>query len=213
MPNRSNPEAPGPALPRAENERAIWLRVGTLIDGVSDRPARRAQVVYNRHGILWVGNDRALPPAAIINHGRTQPHLDLPDYTLLPGLIEAHAHFFLEGGELDGAKRSAWLRRSGDELLGAGAQGGWALVRLGVIAVRDAGDKDGVGLALSKLYQSPDRLLMPYVDSPGPAIHRKGRYGGFMGEPMEAHSTLNECVKARVAAGADRIKLIPTGNY
>jgi imidazolonepropionase-like amidohydrolase len=52
---------------------------------------------------------------------------------------------------------------------------------------------------------------MPYVDSPGAAIHRKGRYGSFMAEPLESFNSLNDCVEARVRAGADRIKLIPTG--
>jgi imidazolonepropionase-like amidohydrolase len=85
------------------------------------------------------------------------------------------------------------------------------LVRLGIIAVRDAGDKNGVGLALSKLYASGQRPAMPYVDSPGAAIHHKGRYGSFMAEPIEDFDTLKHCVEARVAAGADRIKLIPTG--
>ena len=52
---------------------------------------------------------------------------------------------------------------------------------------------------------------MPYIDSPGAAIHHRGRYGSFMGEPIEDFSTAAECVAARVNAGADRIKLIPTG--
>lgn len=55
------------------------------------------------------------------------------------------------------------------------------------------------------------RPPMPYLDSPGAAIHRRGRYGSFMGEPLEDHADADACVAARVAAGADRIKLIPTG--
>ena len=84
-------------------------------------------------------------------------------------------------------------------------------MRLGIIATRDAGDKDGVGLALSKLYASGGPPLMPYVDSPGAAIHHRGRYGAFMAEPFEDCLTPRQCVEARVKAGADRIKLIPTG--
>jgi imidazolonepropionase-like amidohydrolase len=52
---------------------------------------------------------------------------------------------------------------------------------------------------------------MPYVDSPGAAIHHQGRYGSFMAEPMENFASPGKCVEARVKAGADRIKLIPTG--
>ena len=75
------------------------------------------------------------------------------------------------------------------------------LVRLGIIAARDAGDKDGVGLALSKLYSSAERPLMPYVDSPGAAIHHRGRYGSFMAEPFEDCLTPRQCVEARVRPG------------
>ena len=52
---------------------------------------------------------------------------------------------------------------------------------------------------------------MPYVDSPGAAIHHKGRYGSFMADPIENHASLRACVESRIKAGADRIKLIPTG--
>jgi imidazolonepropionase-like amidohydrolase len=52
---------------------------------------------------------------------------------------------------------------------------------------------------------------MPYVDSPGAAIHHRGRYGSFMAEPFEDCLIPRQCVEERVKAGADRIKLIPTG--
>jgi imidazolonepropionase-like amidohydrolase len=126
-------------------------------------------------------------------------------------LTDAHTHFFLEGGELDPDKRSAFLKQSPTELLDQACRRLERLVRLGIIATRDAGDKDGVGLALSRLYSGAGRPLMPYVDSPGAAIHHRGRYGGFMAEPFEDCLTPRQCVEARVKAGADRIKLIPTG--
>jgi imidazolonepropionase-like amidohydrolase len=130
---------------------------------------------------------------------------------LLPGLIDAHAHFFLEGGELDLDKRAAYLKQSPEELLRLARARLEKLVRLGVTAVRDAGDKHGVGLALSKLCAGADRPLMPYVDSPGTAIHHHGNYGSFMAEPIKNFPSPRHCVEDRVRSGADRIKLIPTG--
>lgn len=196
-------------IPAAASGRSVWLRVGTLLDGISTKPLRDANVVYDNSNILFAGE--TLPPGELLNPGQRQPDADLPDHTLLPGLIEAHAHLFLEGGELNLEKRSAYLKQSPEELLKAARPRLEKLVRLGVVAVRDAGDKDGVGLALSKLYTSPERPLMPYLDSPGAAIHHKGRYGSFMGEPLENHASPRACVESRVNAGADRIKLIPTG--
>ncbi|HEY1490625.1 MAG TPA: amidohydrolase family protein, partial [Verrucomicrobiae bacterium] len=196
-------------VPTATDGCRVWLRVGTLVDGVSFKPLRKAHVVYDQNEILFVGENS--PPADLLNPNQRQPDLDLPDYTLLPGLIEAHAHLFLEGGELNLDTRAAYLKQTPEELLRHARSRLEKLVRLGVIAVRDAGDKDGVGLALSNLYKSTNHPVMPYLDSPGAAIHHRGRYGGFMADALENYASPLACVGNRVKAGADRIKLIPTG--
>jgi imidazolonepropionase-like amidohydrolase len=183
--------------------------VGTLVDGVSTRPLRNAHIVYDRDQILYAGENS--PPRDLVNSDQQAPDSDLAGFALLPGLIDAHTHLFLEGAELDLDKRSAYLNQSPEELLRHARARLDKIVRLGVIAVRDAGDKQGVGLALSKLNESPSRPLMPYVDSPGAAIHHQGRYGSFMAEPISDCGTPRDCVAARVSAGADRIKLIATG--
>jgi imidazolonepropionase-like amidohydrolase len=208
-------------IPAATAGRQVWLRVGTLIDGSGSAgsgsagpgatPLRNAHVVYSKAGILYAGADT--PPADLVKNGHTAtaPDAELPDYTLLPGLIDAHTHIFLEGGELDLDKRAAFLKQSPEELLELARARLEKIVGIGVTAMRDCGDKDGVGLALSRLCSSPDRPLMPYIDSPGAAIHHRGRYGSFMAEPLESFRTAAECVAVRVNAGADRIKLIPSG--
>jgi imidazolonepropionase-like amidohydrolase len=201
----------GKVLPAASVERRVWLRVGTLLDGVSTRPLRKVNVVYDAKQILFVGGTESLPPAEVLNPGQRVPDWEGLEWTLLPGLIEAHAHLFLEGGELNLEKRAAYLKQSSAELLQAAKGRLEKLVRLGIIGVRDAGDKDGVGLALSRLCESATRPVMPYLDSPGAAIHHAGRYGSFMGEALEKYASARECVEGRVKAGADRIKLIPTG--
>jgi imidazolonepropionase-like amidohydrolase len=196
-------------IPPATDQRRVWLRVGTLLDGVSSTARRGVHVVYDRKSILFA--DEELPPRDLVNAGQKEPDCNLSGFTLLPGLIDAHTHFFLEGGQLDPDQRAAWLKQSPAELLDRAVARLETLVRLGVIAARDAGDKDGVGLALSKLYALGRRPLMPYVDSPGAAIHHRGHYGNFMAEPFEDCLTPAQCVEARVKSGADRIKLIPTG--
>ncbi len=191
----------------------VWLHVGTMLDGTSTRPCRDAHLVYNAAKILFVGIDGRTPPRELLRAGQTAPDYSAPDATLLPGLIEAHAHLFLEGGELNADKRAAYLQQTPDQLLALAKERLSKLVRYGIAGVRDAGDKDGVGLALSKLCAAGNasRPLMPYVESPGAAIHHKGRYGSFMADAIENHASLRAVVESRVAAGADRIKLIPTG--
>src|ERR1700733_6141688 len=118
------------------DDRRVWLRVGTLLDVVSTAPLRNANVVYDRKSILFASED--LPPRELLNAGHTEPDHDLPQYTLLPGLTDAHTHFFLEGGELDADKRSAFLKQNPAELLEYAKQRLERLVRLGIIATRDA---------------------------------------------------------------------------
>jgi len=187
----------------------LWLRVGELIDGASSQPLKDAHLVYDAHEIRYAGVET--PPAGLVREGQAKPDAELPEHTVMPGLTEAHAHLFLEGGELNSVKRPAYLKQEPAALLDNALKRLGRLARLGVIAVRDAGDKDGVGLALSKLYGSANHPLMPYVESPGAAIHRRGRYGSFMGRPVEDSASPAECVAARVRDGADRIKLIATG--
>lgn len=198
------------SIPWASDKRSVWLRMGIVLDGFSAEPLKDIHVLYDANSIRYVGSAENLPPAELLNPGQTQPDAELHDYTLLPGLVEAHAHLFLEGGELNFEKRNACLKQTPQELLRAAHRRLERLVKIGVIAIRDAGDKHGVGLALSKLYEKEDKPIMPYVDSPGAAINRKGRYGGFMAEPLENHPSLKACVQARIHAGADRIKLIAT---
>ncbi|MFP5229575.1 MAG: amidohydrolase family protein [Acidobacteriota bacterium] len=197
-----------PSVPTATGARRVWLRVGTMLDGVSTAPRRDVHLVYDKDRIHFVGEES---PVREMVPGQQAPDADLPEATLLPGLIDAHTHLFLEGGELDPAKRSAYLKQAPEQLLKLALPRLEKLLRLGVIGCRDAGDKDGVGLALSKLSSSPQRPLMPYVDSPGAAIHHRGRYGSFMAGAMEDCGSCALCVQERVRAGADRIKLIATG--
>ncbi len=197
--------------PAATRAHPVWLRVGTLLDGSAGPPLRNAHIVYDCDEIKFVGADGRTPPPEILRPGQTAPDLDAPEATLLPGLTDAHAHLFLEGGEMDPAKRAAYLRQTPAEFLAHARARLAPLVRLGITAVRDAGDRHGVGLTLQKLSSEPGRPLMPFVESPGAAIFHRGRYGAFMAGAIEDYPTPRACVEARIAAGAGRIKLIPTG--
>lgn len=196
-------------LPAASNTRRIWIHVGTLLDGISTTSRQNVHLIYDQQQILFVSE--APPPRDLVNEGQRIPDLELRDHTLLPGLVDAHTHLFLEGGELDPRKRSASRQQSPAALFEQACSRLEKLVRLGIAGVRDAGDRHGVGLALSKLCSKPDRPLMPYIDSPGAALHHRGRYGSFMAQPIEDCASPRACVEERVHAGAYRIKLIATG--
>ena len=186
----------------------VWLQAGTLLDGLG-APVRDGHLVYDSGRIRHAG--AAAPAADLLRPGQRGPDAVLPHHTVLPGLIEAHAHLFLEGGEENPERRADYLKQSDADLAARALPRLRRLLELGVIAVRDAGDRNGTGLALQARYRAAARELMPYVDSPGAAIHHRGRYGSFMGRPLEDFPSVEACVDARIAEGAHRIKLIATG--
>jgi imidazolonepropionase-like amidohydrolase len=199
--------AAAPAIaPLAPEAPARWLQVGRVFDG--SEILQDAHLVYDAGAIRHVGTT---PPAELLRPGQTEPDAVLPHHTALPGLIDAHTHLFLEGGELSPETRAAYLLLPVEELLRRATARLERLVRLGVLAVREAGDKHGIGSALQARYRSAERGVMPYLDAPAAAIHHHGRYGSFMSQPLEEHVSVEACVAARLADGAHRIKLIATG--
>src|SRR5687768_7617105 len=83
--------------------RPVWLRVGQLVDGVSDRPLRDANIVFDVMQIRFVGSE--LPPPEHLAAGANAPDALLSDVTVLPCLIEGHAHLFLAGAPVNFKER------------------------------------------------------------------------------------------------------------
>jgi imidazolonepropionase-like amidohydrolase len=195
--------------------RPVWLRVGQLVGGVSDQALRDADLVFDAHQIRFVGSGGATPPRGALHDGQTEPDAVLADVTAMPCLIEAHAHLFLAGAPVNFKEREQYLESHPDQLLEYGRSRWPKILRCGVGAVRDAGDKHRVGLTLAreaKASHGAGKLATtPWIDSPGAAIHHRGRYGAFMGQPLEDHASPAACVASRVEGGADRIKLLVSG--
>lgn len=187
----------------------VWVRVGTLIDGSGNAPLTPAHLVYDAEGIRYAGT--ATPAADLVRPGADRPDVELPEWTVMPGLIDAHVHLFLEGHPMDAAIRKAGTAQSPDALVQQGAARLQKIIRAGVMAVRDAGDNRGINLRLRKAYLNrPPCAETAYLDVPGAAVHRRGRYGRFYGLPLEDFPDAAACVESRRAAGANRLKLIAT---
>ena len=192
-----------PAHPRR------WIVAGQLLDAKNRRILQNTHMVYDQTRILHVGTD--LPDAGLV-HGQQTPDLILPEYTALPGLIEGHSHTFLEGAELAAELRAGYLKLDPETLYQKAEVRTHTLARLGIIAMRDGGDKDGVGLRLGKLKNNGKTpAFTAEVFSPGAGIHHQGRYGSFFGKPLEEHASIAACVQSRIEEGADHIKIVPTG--
>jgi len=200
-------------LGRATQDRPIWLRVGRIFDGTGYDVLADAHLVFDPLRVRHVGGADNPPSLAVLGENRRQPDLELTDFTVLPGFIEAHAHLFLDGDPVDFQVRQQNLKLDRDQLLTKAKPRWERLIQCGVLAVRDAGDKDSVGLAMAADCRSRSGQVSTtgYLDSPGAAIHHRKRYGSFMSRPLEDFESPAACVQDRIDAGAHRIKLIATG--
>jgi imidazolonepropionase-like amidohydrolase len=69
----------------------VYIKAGTLIDGRADAPRANQVIVVRGNRIESVGADTAIPAGAKV--------IDLSGMTVMPGMIDAHTHIFLQGEE------------------------------------------------------------------------------------------------------------------
>jgi imidazolonepropionase-like amidohydrolase len=127
---------------------------------------------------------------------------------LMPGLVDAHVHLFLDGAPTDGATRSAHLKQPLEGLTEAARRSARQALECGVTLVRDAGDRHGINNRIREEAKSAKDLAR--VRSGGLGVKRPKRYGAFMATDVEDETAIRESV-ARLAAENDEIKLILTG--
>ncbi len=195
-------------LAAAEPE-AILLRPARLFDGVDPAPHPGWEVLIRGDKIVAVGPHLAVPAGA-----RT---IDLPDETLMPGMIEGHGHLFLHPYD-----ETSWDDQVLHEPLALRTARAVAQARATLMAgfttERDLGT-EGAGYADVGLKKAIDQGIVP-----GPrlivatrAIVAFGAYGPKGFEPgvaipqgAQEASGVDAIVRAareQIAGGADVVKL------
>lgn len=128
---------------------------------------------------------------------------------LLPGLVDAHAHLFLDGGPTDTKTRSEHLKQPLEQLTAAARASARQSLACGITLVRDAGDRHGINNRIREEAQAPGSGLAR-VRSTGLGIKRAKRYGAFMATDVDDAQSIRDSVRA-LAVHNDEIKLILTG--
>jgi imidazolonepropionase-like amidohydrolase len=128
---------------------------------------------------------------------------------LLPGLVDAHVHLFLDGAPTDNKVRAEHLKQPLEQLTEAARRSARQALACGVTAVRDAGDRHGINNRIRDEALDPANQL-PRVRSGGLGVKRPKRYGAFMATDVEDAEGIRQSV-TRLAAANDEIKLILTG--
>jgi imidazolonepropionase-like amidohydrolase len=128
---------------------------------------------------------------------------------LMPGLVDAHVHLFLDGAQTDSRLRSEHLKQPLGKLVEAGRRAAAQALIHGVTAVRDGGDRHGINHRLRDEARRPFSRLAQ-VRSVGLGIKRAKRYGAFMATDVDDDESIRSSVR-ELARANDEIKLILTG--
>lgn len=123
---------------------------------------------------------------------------------VMPGLVEAHCHLFLDGGELDFGARNRYLEAPFERMVEVARANVARNLAAGVTLARDAGDRYGVNHAA----RAESSTLA--IRSAGIALRRPKRYGAFMAREV---ASLEDALAAvdEIAKTADDLKIIETG--
>lgn len=139
-------------------------------------------------------------------HGEWTPIVRAP--FVMPGLVEAHCHLFLNGGELDFLTRKNYLRAPRDQMLEMGRQSLQQNLEAGVTLIRDAGDLHGINTQLkAELGLRPG--VVPELVSAGRGIRKAARYGGFLAVAVTDAQSIVRTIQ-QLAATSDQLKIVLT---
>lgn len=202
-------EADALALARRSGGRAC-IAGARIIDGTGADPIDHGFVAIEDDRITAVGPmerlDRAVPADV--------PRIDAAGRTVIPGLIDAHAHLVYGG-----YRRFDELNRvSAEEAAIHAATNAAIVLRAGYTTVRDLGTVGNVAVAVRDAV-ALGRIPGPRVvasgrfitSSRGPIQHRAVPWAGGMTVVADGPEEMVRAVREQIALGVDNIKLMASG--
>ena len=172
---------------------------GSIFDGDKRLPAGQAVLVED-------GRIRRIAPVAQFS-GYAGRRIDVSGMTILPGLIDCHAHLTL-GGELNPAADLGRLNHA--ELALRCLENALVTLRGGVTAIRDLGGVDYVEFAVRDACNT-GRALGPTVRAAGRYICMTGGTNWFIGRQADGPDEVVKAVREQIHRGCDCVKLMATG--
>ena len=182
-----------------------------LIDGVGDFARDHVDVVVDGERIVAIHPHGSPSPeggaaAAGVNasDGAATVVIDGTGATLLPGLIDAHAHYTFDPTE---GSIATIARRSDAEIVLAAAGHAARALRAGITTARGAGSIRNLELALRDAIAA-GRVPGPRLLAAGSAIGITGGHGHQFGIEADGEFELARAVRQQVREGADVIKIV-----
>lgn len=180
------------------NADSTVVRVGSLIDGTGAEPQRDVVLTIDNGVITHVSETGAMPHS---------PVLDLGEYTVLPGLINMHAHTVLPG---DGTPFAEWMDLPDELLLLQAYRNVRTALETGVTTIRDCGGK---GILTFRLREA---IRAGIVDGPrlvlsGRPLTITGGHCRYFGGEADGPDEMRRAARQLLKEGADFIKIMASG--
>jgi imidazolonepropionase-like amidohydrolase len=182
-------------------ETTYLIRDVTLIDGLGGEPVPDAAVLVDGERIAWLG-PAAQAPA--IGDGRV---VDGRGRSLLPGMINCHAHLCNDGAAdlfaqvVNDSVPIATIRAVLNAKLALEA---------GVTTIRDCGAASQIALEIAKAVDQ-GLIVGPRVRAAGRVVTMTGGHGHFIGREADGPDEVRKAVRAEIKGGAHFIKVMATG--
>ncbi len=175
------------------------MRAGWLLDGTGTEPQRDVAVTVEGGIITRVDPARETPRGATI--------LDLGDYTVMPGLINAHTHTILPG---DGTPFAEWMALPDELLLLQAHANALTALQSGVTTIRDCGGKGTL------MFRLRDAIRAGIVPGPrfilsGRALTITGGHCRYFGGEADGVEGMRLAARQMLKEGADFIKIMASG--
>ncbi|WP_421843129.1 amidohydrolase family protein [Mycobacterium sp.] len=178
----------------------IGIRAGRIFDGHEFRDGPVIVVVEN-------GRISAVDFTAADSPHKTAL-IDLGESTLLPGLVDAHAHLCWDPSgnpeDLADTPHEALVQRARLHARAA--------LHSGITTIRDLGDREFATVSLRDEYRQGTELGPELVVS-GPPLTRSGGHCWYLGGEADTTEELIDAVKQRAMRGVDWVKVMATGGF
>ena len=176
----------------------IILQNCRLIDGLADAPQLGRDVLVDAGVIVGIEATRPRLP-----HEGTL--IDASQYTLMPGLIDCHAHYTLDPWAADPFTQIA--REPVTMTMLRAARTARDGLYAGITTVRDAGAPRQLNFVLRDAINA-GLIPGPRILAPGCAITITGGHGMTFGVEADGMHELQRAVRAQMRDGADVIKIV-----
>lgn len=177
------------------------IRAGQVITGTDAPPIPDGAVLVDGSAVVAVG------PASSITVPPNAVELELPDATVLPGLIDCHEHLVGNGRYAAGTHD---LQEPDALWAVVFAHHCGATLRRGITTVRVPGSHHGVDLAVRRALLE-GHLVGPRLVCAGMPITMTGGHGFLGSIEADGADACARAARSQLAAGADFIKVMASG--